>query len=84
MAIAQQHVSAASIAILNRAEAVRGGLIAALLPGETLGLVRSIGCCCIILGVIIAALLPACLSHDLRVTSAQKRQADLPVREQTV
>ena len=59
IAIAQQHVSATAAGIVVSAEAVFGAMIAAVVLGETLGLVRGTGGFCIILGVIIAARIPA-------------------------
>jgi drug/metabolite transporter (DMT)-like permease len=59
MAIAQQHISATCVAILVSAEAVFGAGIAALVLGETLSLTRGIGSLCIILGVVLAARIPA-------------------------
>lgn len=59
MAIAQQHAPATTVAILVSAEAVFGALIAAIVLGETLSPVRGIGGLCIILGVVIAARIPA-------------------------
>jgi drug/metabolite transporter (DMT)-like permease len=59
VAIAQQHLSATCVAILVSAEAVFGAVIAAFILGETLGLTRGIGSLCIILGVVIAARIPA-------------------------
>ncbi len=64
MAIAQQHISAASAGILVSAEAVFGALIAAFILGETLDLPRGFGCFCIILGVYIAARFPVQLPDD--------------------
>jgi drug/metabolite transporter (DMT)-like permease len=62
MAIAQQHAPATTVAILVSAEAVFGALIAMAVLGETLSLVRGIGCLCIILGVVIAARIPVALT----------------------
>jgi drug/metabolite transporter (DMT)-like permease len=59
MAIAQQHISATCVAILVSAEAVFGAAIAAVLLGESLSPTRGLGSLCIILGVIIAARIPA-------------------------
>jgi drug/metabolite transporter (DMT)-like permease len=64
MAIAQQHAPATTVAILVSAEAVFGALVAALVLGETLGLVRGIGTLCIILGVVIAARIPFALPQS--------------------
>jgi drug/metabolite transporter (DMT)-like permease len=58
MAIAQQHAPPSTAAILVSAEAVFGALMAALVLGETLSLVRGVGGICIILGVVIAARIP--------------------------
>ncbi len=59
MAIAQQNISATCVAVLVSAEAVFGAMIAAAVLGETLGPIRGGGSLCIILGVIIAARIPA-------------------------
>lgn len=64
MAIAQQHASATTVAILVSAEAVFGALVAALVLGETLSMVRGIGSLCIILGVVIAARIPPALAQS--------------------
>jgi drug/metabolite transporter (DMT)-like permease len=55
MAIAQQYAPATTVAVLVSAEAVFGALVAALILGETLSLVRGIGSLCIIFGVLLAA-----------------------------
>lgn len=62
MAIAQQHISATCVGILVSAEAVFGAAIAALVLGESMGLLRGFGSLCIILGVVIAARIPSGLS----------------------
>jgi drug/metabolite transporter (DMT)-like permease len=62
LATAQQHISATCVGILVSAEAVFGAMIAALVLGETLGLVRALGSLCIIIGVVIAARIPSGLS----------------------
>lgn len=59
MAVAQQHAPATTVAILVSAEAIFGALIAAIILGETLSPLRGIGGLCIILGVVIAARIPA-------------------------
>ena len=59
VAIAQQQLSATCVAILVSAEAVFGAVIAAFILGAALGLTRGIGSLCIILGVVIAARIPA-------------------------
>lgn len=59
VAIAAQHLSAARVSILLSADAVFGALFAAWLLGETLGLLGGIGSLCIVLGVVIAAQIPA-------------------------
>lgn len=59
MAIAQQKVSASCAGVLVSAEAVFGAMAAALILGETLGLLQGAGCAVIILGIVIAARLPA-------------------------
>ena len=56
---AQQQLSATCVAILVNAEAVFGAVIAAFILGAALGLTRGIGSLCIILGVVIAARIPA-------------------------
>ena len=61
IAIAQQQISATCVGILVCAEAVAGAVIAALVLGETMGAQRGIGSICIILGVVIAARIPAAL-----------------------
>lgn len=64
MAIAQQHISATCVGVLVSAEAVFGAAIAALVLGETMGMLRGIGSICIILGVIIAARIPTQLPES--------------------
>lgn len=59
MATAQQHVSPTCAAVLVSAEAVFGALAAGLFLGESLGWLRILGSGFIILGVTIAALMPA-------------------------
>jgi drug/metabolite transporter (DMT)-like permease len=58
IAIAQQHISATSAGVLVSAEAVFGASVAALILGESLGVLRGLGSLCIILGVIVAARIP--------------------------
>jgi drug/metabolite transporter (DMT)-like permease len=55
MAVSQQYLSATIVAVLVSAEAVFGAIVAALLLGEVLGLLRGTGSLCILLGVVIAA-----------------------------
>jgi drug/metabolite transporter (DMT)-like permease len=72
IAIAQQHISATCVAILVSAEAVFGALIAAVVLDETMGMLRGMGSLCIILGVVIAARIPAKLPDGrLSVRSPQ-------------
>lgn len=59
MAIAQQHLAASTVAILVSAEAVFGALFAAIVLGESLDAVRSMGALFIILSVAVAARVPA-------------------------
>jgi drug/metabolite transporter (DMT)-like permease len=58
MAVAQQHLSATSVAVLVSAESVFGAMAAMVLLGEGLNATRAVGALCILLGVIIAASLP--------------------------
>lgn len=64
MAIARQHAPTVTLAILVSAEAVFGALIAAMVLGETLGPMRGVGSLCNILGVVIAARIPAPLADS--------------------
>lgn len=59
IAIAQQHISATCVGIPVSAEAVCGAVIAALVLGESMGQLRGLGSLCIILGVVVAARIPA-------------------------
>lgn len=70
MAIAQQHLSATSIGVIVSAEAVFGAMMAAVVLGESLGLLRGAGGLCIILGVVIAARIPGPLANGPPATAA--------------
>jgi drug/metabolite transporter (DMT)-like permease len=74
MAIAQQHAPATTVAILVSAEAVFGALVAALVLGKTLGLIRGIGSLCIIFGVVIAARIPIGLPQSASASAVSRRR----------
>lgn len=58
-ATAQQHIPPACAAVIISAEAVFGSLTAMVFLGESLSFARGVGAACILVGVIIAATLPA-------------------------
>lgn len=59
MAVAQQRLTATSVAVLVSAESVFGAMAAMVLLGEALDATRALGAGCILVGVIIAASVPA-------------------------